>query len=258
MKQRWKQWSAKFDAISMRERLMVGGAVLAGIVFIINTFMIEPALAREKALKDQVMQQRNAIGTLGLEVVQRELAAMTDPDKDAKQRLAQLTQDNQRMREALRTMQKGLVAPERMGVLLQQLLGNSRLRLVSLKTLPAQGMSDGKFAEPEPAAAAAAAAPPQQGLAVLQPMAPPPANPSAQAAPAAAKPVVKEELLYRHGVHIVVEGSYLDMVAYMQALEAMPEQLFWGKATLSAQHYPKATLSLTLYTLSLDQKWIAL
>jgi MSHA biogenesis protein MshJ len=255
MKQRWKQWSAKFDAISMRERLMVGGAVLAGIVFLMNTLVIEPALAREKALKNQIMQQRNAISTLSLEVVQRELAAMTDPDKDAKQRLAQLTQDNQRMRETLRTMQKGLVAPERMGALLQQLLGNSRLRLVSLKTLPARGMSDGKFSEPEPAAVAAPA--PAQGMSLVQQMAPPPANaPAGQAA--AAKPVVKEELLYRHGVQIVVEGSYLDMVAYMQALEAMPEQLFWGKATLSAQQYPKATLSLTLYTLSLDQKWIAL
>lgn len=255
MKQRWKQWSAKFDAISMRERLMVGGAVLAGIVFIINTLMIEPALAREKALKSQIMAQRNAIGTLSLEVVQRELAAMTDPDKDAKQRLAQLTQDNQRMREALRTMQKGLVAPERMGALLQQLLGNSRLRLVSLKTLPARGMSDGKFSEPESAAGGA----PAQGVPPAQQLAPAPANAPAQAGQAAApKPVTKEELLYRHGVHIVVEGSYLDMVAYMQALEAMPEQLFWGKATLNAQQYPKATLSLTLYTLSLDQKWIAL
>ncbi|MRV71490.1 hypothetical protein GJ700_07110 [Duganella sp. FT92W] len=257
MKQQWKQWSAKFDAISMRERLMVGGAVLAAIVFIINTLMIEPALAREKALKSQVMQQRNAMSAMSLEVVQRELAALNDPDKDAKQRLAQLTLDNQRMRDALRTMQKGLVAPERMGALLQQLLGNSRLKLVSLKTLPARGMSDGKFAEPEPVAGPAPGPAPMPGLSLMPP-APAPAGAQGQAAATATPPVKQEELLYRHGVQIVVEGSYLDMVAYMQALEAMPEQLFWGKATLNAQQYPKATLSLTLYTLSLDQKWIAL
>jgi len=254
MKQRWKQWSAKFDAMSMRERLMVGSAVLAGIVFIFNTLMIDPALAREKALKSMIMQQRTAISTMSLDVAQREMAALTDPDKDAKQRLGQLTLDNMRRRESLRNMQKGLVAPERMGVLLQQLLGNSRLKLVSLKTLPARGMSDGKFAEPELAAAPGPA--PAPGLSLLPPPAP---GPVASGSAQPAKPSVKqEELLYRHGVQIVVEGSYLDMVAYMQALEAMPEQLFWGKATLNAQQYPKATLSLTLYTLSLDQKWIAL
>jgi MSHA biogenesis protein MshJ len=258
MKQRWKQWAMKYEAMSMRERLMVGGAVLAGIVYIINTLMIEPALAREKTMKNMIQQQRMAISTMSLDVVQRQVAAQADPDKDAKQRLAQLTQDNQRMRDALRTMQKGLVAPERMSVLLQQLLGNSRLKLVSLKTLPARGMSDGKFAEPEPVAGPAPAPAPAPGIPNLMPPAQPPGAGGAGGAQPA-RPVVKQdELLYRHGVQIVVEGSYLDMVAYMQALEAMPEQLFWGKATLNAQQYPKATLSLTLYTLSLDQKWIAL
>lgn len=254
MKQRWKQWSAKFDAISMRERLMVSGAVVAGIVFIVNTLVIEPTLAREKALRNQVMTQQTTISNMALDVAQREVAAQTDPDRDAKARLAQLTQENQRMRDALRNAQKGLVAPERMGALLQQLLGNSRLKLVSLKTLPVRGMSDGKFSEPEPAAAAPAPAPaPMPGLSLT-----PPGAPAAGATPSAVPAVKKEELLYRHGVQIVVEGSYLDMVAYMEALEAMPEQLFWGKATLNAKQYPKATLSLTLYTLSLDQKWIAL
>ncbi|GAB2838804.1 type II secretion system protein GspM [Pseudoduganella ginsengisoli] len=254
MKQRWKQWSAKFEAISMRERLMVSAAVLAGMVFIINTLVIEPALKREKMLKDTTVQQRNAVATIYMDVAQRELAASNDPDKEARQRLAQLTQENQRMRDALRTMQKGLVVPERMGALLQQLLGNSRLKLVSLKTLPPRGMSDGKFAEPEPVQTQALAGPAAMAPAPVLPLAPPAGQAAKPAVPAAKQ----EELLYRHGVQIVVEGSYLDMVAYMQALEAMPEQLFWGKATLNAKQYPKATLSLTLYTLSLDQKWIAL
>ena len=66
------------------------------------------------------------------------------------------------------------------------------------------------------------------------------------------------ELLYRHGVEIVLQGSYLDMVSYMAALEALPVQLFWGKASLDAQQYPNSRLTLTLYTLSLDQKWMKL
>jgi MSHA biogenesis protein MshJ len=250
VKQRWKQWAAKYEALSMRERVMVAAAVIAGVIFVVKTLMIDPALAKEKALRSLINQQRSTIATMTLDAAQREVAALADPDKEAKARLAQLSADNQRMRETLRTMQKGLVAPDRMGALLQQLLGNSRLKLVSLKTLPPRGMSDGKFSEPDapaatpPGAAAPAVAPPAAG---------------APAAGQPAKPAVKqEELLYRHGVQIVVEGSYLDMVAYMQALESMPEQLFWGKASLTAQQYPKATLSLTLYTLSLDQKWIAL
>ena len=80
------------------------------------------------------------------------------------------------------------------------------------------------------------------------------------AAGAAAPTVVSKprELLYRHGVEIVLQGSYLDMVSYMDALQALPAQLFWGKAELAAGQYPNARLKLTLYTLSLDQKWMQL
>ncbi len=38
----------------------------------------------------------------------------------------------------------------------------------------------------------------------------------------------------------------------------MPTQLFWGKAKLEVEEYPNARLTLTLYTLSLDQKWMTL
>lgn len=256
MKQRWKKFSAKFEAISMRERAMVSAACLAGVVFLVNTLMIDPAAKREAALKNTINTQRTQIGSVQQEVALKQQIAALDPDKDAKARLTQMLSDNARMRESLRTMQKGLVAPERMTVLLQQLLGNSRLKLVSLKTMPARGMSDGRFNEADAAGSPTAVVPavaPQVNVSVLPP--PTPGQPAAAAPP---KPAKQEELLFRHGVEIVVQGSYLDMLNYMQALEAMPEQLFWGKAVLKADDFPKATLSLTLYTLSLDQKWIAL
>jgi MSHA biogenesis protein MshJ len=48
------------------------------------------------------------------------------------------------------------------------------------------------------------------------------------------------------------------MVDYMQVLETLPTQLFWGKAQLDAEAYPNVRLTLTLYTLSLDSKWMKL
>lgn len=73
-----------------------------------------------------------------------------------------------------------------------------------------------------------------------------------------ATPADSEPLLYRHGVELSVRGNYLDMINYMDALEAMPTQLFWGRADLAVEDYPNSRLTLTLYTLSLDRKWIKL
>ena len=132
-------------------------------------------------------------------------------------------------------MQNGLVAPERVAPLLETMLrANGRLKLVSMRTLPVSSLSDlgkddaGQDASPPVGAAAGK--------------------------PAAQDP----DLLFRHGVELTLRGSYLDMVDYMGALEALPAQLFWGKAQLQVEQYPTVRLTLTLYTLSLDPKWMKL
>jgi MSHA biogenesis protein MshJ len=48
------------------------------------------------------------------------------------------------------------------------------------------------------------------------------------------------------------------MVAYMAALEGMQGQIFWGSATMKVNAHPNATLTLVVYTISLDKKWLKL
>jgi MSHA biogenesis protein MshJ len=62
--------------------------------------------------------------------------------------------------------------------------------------------------------------------------------------------------VFRHGMEITLEGSYLDLYAYLRGLEALPTQLYWGRAEMSVAEYPVATLKLTVYTLSFDQAWL--
>jgi MSHA biogenesis protein MshJ len=254
LQQGWKKFAAKIESLSLRERAMVTVAAMAAAGFLVYLALIDPALTRERALKSAIAQQRAQISGIDVELAQRQAVAAVDPDSGAKARLAQLKAENERMRTALRTLQKGLVAPDKIVQLLEHVLqANGKLRLVSLKTLPPRGMSDGRFSEP---AEASEVPPPAPTLSLLPPGAAPAAANAAPRAPRA--PEKQDELLYRHGVQVVLQGSYLDMVNYMESLERLPVQLFWGKATLDAQEYPKARLTLMLYTLSLDTKWIAL
>lgn len=62
--------------------------------------------------------------------------------------------------------------------------------------------------------------------------------------------------VYRHGVEMTLAGGYLDLYAYLSALEGLPTQLYWGRAEMSVGEYPEATLKLTVYTLSFDQAWL--
>jgi MSHA biogenesis protein MshJ len=264
LKQEWKKLETRLEALSLRERGMVGAAAVASVVFFVYLLLIDPAMARERNLKAEVAMQKQQIALIDQELLQRQALARIDPDDGTRKRLAMLKNENEQMRGTLRDMQKGLVAPEKMAQLLEHMLKGNKLKLVSLKTLPAQGMSDGRFSEPEageggpgaPHAAPALAMPAAAAAAPLPATAPGAAGQPAGQAPL--PPLRQEELLYRHGVQVVLQGSYLDMVAYMESLERMPSQLFWGKAKLDAEDYPAARLTLTLYTLSLDTKWISL
>ncbi len=284
MKQWWIKFDSRMTALSVRERLMVLGAAIAALVYLTYQLVLSPAQARRAILLTTMVQQRTEIGTIDGGVAQLEAAARIDPDRELKLRLQQLRDDSAAVRGALRSAQKGLVAPEKMSALLEHMVqGHGKLHLVSLKTLAPQGMVDGHFPpdeaaggdgadgvdgqpaapakpQPQPAQIAAATVNAAAAAAASQPVAAANNANSANAAgaPAAppAAPVVP--LLYRHGVRLVLQGSYLEMIAYLESLEGLPTQLFWGGAALDAQKYPQARLTLTLYTLSLDQKWIAL
>ena len=236
MKQQWTRLATRVDALSLRERIMVFAACAAAIVFLMHFFALGPQLRKQDALNAQITQQQNNIEGIDNEIRARVEAARNDPDAAVRTRLAAVRRETEELGGQLRAMQNGLVAPERMAPLLDSILrANGRLTLVSVRTLPVESVLEAgrRAAASAPDAAAAPA-------------------PAAQAQPGSAG------LLYRHGVEITVRGNYLDMIAYMNALEGLPTQLFWGRAQLEAETWPASRLTLTLYTLSLDRKWMKL
>lgn len=253
MKEQWLKWAAKIDALSVRERVLIALGGVAAIVFVVYFGVTDPANVRERSLRAAITQQRGRLAAIDVEITQKMAAAQADPDAAARQRIVTLAADNNALRASLRTTQKALVPPARMSALLQQMVQqNSRLKLVSLKTLPPAGTTDGNFADTpvDPTGPVL----PVTSLTTSPPgAAPAPTAPTAAPVDDGAGP-----LLYRHGVQVVLRGAYGDMVGYMEALERMPAQVFWGKAVLDATEHDKATLTLTLYTLSLDEKWLAL
>ena len=238
MKRRWLQFAARVEALQPRERIMAFGATVVVLVFLANALVFGPLARKEAALRSTLQQQAATVDGVNAEIAAKALAYANDPNDALRKRLGDVRAETARMSEQLRAMQKGLVPAERIAPLLESILrANGRLKLVSLQTLPVTTLGE----DAGPAAAT-----------TLTPVAPAAAAPASQ-------PVVKApHLFYPHGVELTVRGSYLDMVDYMHALETLPTQLFWGKAQLDAEAYPNVRLTLTLYTLSLDPKWMKL
>jgi MSHA biogenesis protein MshJ len=233
VKEKLLSLAARVDALTLRERVLLFAAAVAIIGFVAHFTVLGPMLRKHDALRAQINQQENNIAGIDAEITASVQAYQVDPDAPARTRLAAVQSETAKLGDELRAMQHGLVAPERMSPLLEAILrANARLQLVSMRTLAVEPLS----APPDASAKAAGTVA---------------AVPEAQASKSV-------DLLYRHGVEVTVRGRYLDMVDYMSALEAMPSQLFWGKAELTVEEYPTSRLTLTLYTLSLDRKWMML
>ena len=56
MKAQWIKLTAKLDAMSLRERAMVFAAMTCAIVFVAYSMVLEPLLAQQKKLLDEISQ----------------------------------------------------------------------------------------------------------------------------------------------------------------------------------------------------------
>ena len=63
---------------------------------------------------------------------------------------------------------------------------------------------------------------------------------------------------YVHPVEIVLDGSYLDVLAYLQTLERLPWHFYWRVLDLKSAEYPVNRVRVELGTVSMDREWIGL
>ena len=229
----WEQLMRKFDAMKSRERAMVfaaGAVVIAGLGYVL---VIDGAMTRQKIAATNAERHR-----ADLDQLQRQNAELTrllaqDPNTEGRKHVEQLQQQIGGYDSELRHMQQGLVPPDKMVKVLEDMLSReSRVRLVKLRSLPAAALVE--------RAADGAAKP-------------------AQVAPGAAidKPAAStKNLVYKHGLELTVEGNYLDLAEYQARLEKLPWRMFFARTSVNSLDYPRVLMTVTLYTLSLDEAWL--
>jgi MSHA biogenesis protein MshJ len=241
MKQKWNLLVTKIDALSLRERGIMLLVVSLAIAYLMSTLVIEPQFIKQKNLTEKIKREQQQISAIQMEVTQRLQLKNTDPDAEIKQRLLNSQQQLAQIDGQLNEIQKNLVRPEKMANLLESMMKrNSKLQLVSLKSLPFSNVLDESTDPSE--------------LNTKLKM-PPFAGNLADKATTEAN---QQGVIYKHEVEIVLQGSYPDMQAYLRDLENLSERVYWSKARLTVIEYPKASLTLNLFTLSLEKKWLNL
>jgi len=186
-------------------------------------------------LSARVPTLQNEIHLLDQQAKTLAVARSRDPDVANRNKLKQLRAATAKVNAALTELTSRLVPPREMGRLIEAVLDRQqRLSLVRLEGLGAEPL----YAYPAGAGARKPGAP--------------------RSAKKVAAPAMAQSALYRHGLRATFEGGYLDILAYLRALEGLPWRFLWDEVSLEVPRYPVARVTLTVYSLSLDDAWIGI
>jgi len=220
----WQRYTTWFDQRAQRERVILAVAILGSVLLLGVDYWAGPALKEARTLAAQAQQNSRTAADMEAQAAQLQVQ-LKDPDAALRAELEQVKRRLADQEPRFRDVARSLVSAAEMPAFLESLLArNQGVQMVSLRTLPPKPVI-----EREPPKTAAAAAPPGA-----------------------------EANIYKHGMQIRLSGSFRELVGYLADLEKAPQQVIWGAMDLSVAEYPRAVLSLTVYTISLDKAWLTL
>lgn len=207
------------DALTLRERLFVFGAMLAIVAGVWEAVLATPLEAREAAAQRKVETTRERLDEIdqALQLAAQGIGGGMTGHYD---RLRTLRRQVASGEESLRIFTSDLVDPAQMRLVLEDLIERQQ----SLELVHAANLEVRPLIEPEQ----------------LENEAPPDDTP----------------VLYRHGLVLELEGSYLDCLTYLTEVEQLPWQIYWHSIRLDTQDHPRNRIVIELYTLSLEEEWI--
>lgn len=136
MKQMLQKYADGIDAMSLRERAMLFGAVALVMMTLLQVFLLNPVLSRRSQLSAQIAQQEDETKAI-LAQTQALVRPMQDQDALNRDRLRSLRAQMAQLDRQFEQQQKQFVAPGKMAAMLENMIAkNRKLQLLSLRTLP--------------------------------------------------------------------------------------------------------------------------
>lgn len=206
-----------FDALSLRERLLILSTVVVAVVLPLFLYVVEPAQKELGLLNTKVMKMKAEQAQAHLELQTLLHTKPVDPNDALHDQLAKLQASIASVDQQLAVLSASLVEPQAMVPLLEKTLSASPgVRVVGLmKAAPQPFSSQAEEGEP-----------------------------------------VTLGGVYRHDVTLEIEGSYAAVVNYLKTLESLSGAFFWDGIDYQVSTYPLARVVLNIHTLSSDAGWL--
>ena len=204
----------RIDALSIRERGLVLLAIVAVLFMVWDTFMMQPIYQQQDRIKGEIATKQESINRLASALQQAIQRQDSNPNSKLQQEMKELQQRIAALDTRLSAETANIISPRRMATVLQEVLRRQQsLKLVEMRSLAPESVL---AAEDE-------------------------ADFSLQGN------------VYRHGLVMEMEGSYLELLAYLKEIESLPYSFVWDTLEIEQEEYPRNRIVIRVFTLSLSE-----
>lgn len=208
----------------LRERLLILVTAMVLVLFMGWEWLVVPVTQQNRQLEER-MAALNADQSALLnrqQALNERLAS--DPSQALRKQLEARQQRLAQLNQQVSETTGQLVAPQAMVSLLRDILATQEALALQALEL--------KAPTPVYAPASESGEPPEPGNEALEP------------------------LLYAHDVELHVQGSYLNVLAYLKRLESLDARLGWQVLDYRAGDWPSGEALIRVRTLSLEKAWL--
>ena len=222
----------KIDNLTIRERAVIMVGVLVVIYSLWNTVFMQPLYTQQKRLKAEMQQKQADQIAMNVEIQKIFEDSKKDPNLELEKEFQSIKQELEQVNKEIQDSTVHLVSPKSMAKILETVLYKTRgLTLISVKGLGATALiksSDKKSG----------------------------ADKNMSGEPSADETGEDIGNAYTHGLRVEFEGDYMSTLKYLRELEALDQKFFWDSLEYNVIEYPRARITIQVFTLSLDKNWI--
>lgn len=203
----------KLDGLALRERGLVLVLILVAIFLAVDRVALRPLQGRARLASEERARLTEEQSTLETRAAELTSALEQDPRRAERDELARLEAELENVDSDLRQRTAELVTPRQMADLLRQVLGSQpAIHVESLEALPAEPLVPAIVRDP-------------------------------------AQPDTAQDGFYRHALRIELHATFHETLAFLAVLEKLPAAVLWHRLEYRVEQYPRARVTLEIFTL---------
>jgi len=223
--------AALFNARNPRERILISSLVTA---FIINSWLLfahDPLMLTDEKHNQQLAALSQKINSIEAQHKILSKAKLVDPNREIKQRLSLAESHINKLDKQLHIKMDGLIKPTQMAQILEQVLTQkTKLRFVRIQSMAVTPLTIAPDNNDD--------------------------NDNTKNSLDAANNAPTELGVYKHGIEMEFNGSYLETLSYLKQLQQLPWHFYWDDVLFDVISYPQSRIIIRVHTLSLREGWI--